>query len=1096
MRRNTFAPPLCLAFAALFPVNSDAVLVCGSGFGSGTTPLVAPVSSPQVGPRTVLAIPLHYSDNDLLFGVEEIEELMRHGDQLMQVNSRGRSGIVATVMPTLQLPHPLAHYDGVVNHAGKLYEDAIALVREYERAAGETGRYDPSRYQTVAVFFPTNTKFPFSGLGALGGQALWMNGHLNRSVFIHELGHNLGFPHPRLISPGADLDPLNGVVLPERGNAYDIMGSGNFSHLHFSAPHKADKGWLAGETIEVTQSGTFRLYANDNALNRSGTRLLQVTPPGGGDVYFTFELRGRDAVAIARRTRGQPEADFIDVVPLSGSPDNDGRDLHLPPGKLLRSDRYQIAAVVTMYSEDPDDPWVDLKLTLGNLPRPPAPTLRRLTATVEPVPRVTRVVAEVENPGGGDFWVHWKLDKSFASFAPGPTLEFTPAVGGPIKLTATVTNGLTESEPVAIEFTVPDPLLELTPVGNGGRLSVARDRVFAGWTTSPNGLTWAPIKRTGGGALSLESVADGSGCGFVGVANASGQPELLTSQDGLTWSTIARIDGLGAPRSLHRIGDRTLVIDHNDRASIVDDQGSATEFTLPGTSAIVSACTWQSRYFVVARSRLYWTKDNFDPYSQVFVSEDGRTWTRILAMQAWMRYLLPLGRKLVVTSDTEAPLLDGTGFARAFYLRSMDRYGSPGEMMAFPGRQLAFEGSSVWAVGIDEYWRNTELSGGAVDSQAVYAHGRAYLNRGGQIVRSEPLIIPPEIRERPAQLRLGVGQPASLQVTPEGPTETLHVQWQKDGQDIAGANSTTLQLGVVQLEAAGRYTVTLANQLGTRTFTVADVQTLGASPARLANLSVRGRAGMDDRTLIAGFVLGGQSPSGLLIRGIGPSLRDFGVTGAITGTTLTVFDRQGVRLHSAAAWGGSAAVQEVMQRLGAFPLSVHSQDAAIYESLPAGLYSVAGSPTDGREGEALLELYADPLASDTARLVNLSSRGPITATAPMIAGFNIGGESSMTIIIRGIGPTLRAFGVGNAAEDTILRVYNSRQELMAENDRWSNGDANAMAAAFTSVGAFPLEPESEDAAIVLHLPPGGYSAHLLSKQGGSTVGLIELFQRD
>lgn len=58
---------------------------------------------------------------------------------------------------------------------------------------------------------------------------------------------------------------------------------------------------------------------------------------------------------------------------------------------------------------------------------------------------------------------------------------------------------------------------------------------------------------------------------------------------------------------------------------------------------------------------------------------------------------------------------------------------------------------------------------------------------------------------------------------------------------------------------------------------------------RLINVSTGGYVGSDTETLIGGFVIAGATRGNNLIRGIGPSLRTFGVTDVVTDCAISVY---------------------------------------------------------------------------------------------------------------------------------------------------------------------------------------------------------------
>ena len=61
--------------------------------------------------------------------------------------------------------------------------------------------------------------------------------------------------------------------------------------------------------------------------------------------------------------------------------------------------------------------------------------------------------------------------------------------------------------------------------------------------------------------------------------------------------------------------------------------------------------------------------------------------------------------------------------------------------------------------------------------------------------------------------------------------------------------------------------------------------------SRLLNISTRARVGTGEQVLIAGFVIGGTGPKQVIIRGLGPSLSSFGLTGVLSNPTLGVASR-------------------------------------------------------------------------------------------------------------------------------------------------------------------------------------------------------------
>ena len=174
-----------------------------------------------------------------------------------------------------------------------------------------------------------------------------------------------------------------------------------------------------------------------------------------------------------------------------------------------------------------------------------------------------------------------------------------------------------------------------------------------------------------------------------------------------------------------------------------------------------------------------------------------------------------------------------------------------------------------------------------------------------------------------------------------------------------------------------------------------------------------------------------------------------------------------------------------------------SKDAALLTSLSGGgMTARITSSAPGGSGIVLTEIYDRDGGSGSSRLANLSALGTVGFEAQaLVPGFVITGGASKTLLIRAVGPGLAALGVGGTlADPQIAIVPLSFTTPIASNDNWG-GDVT-LAAAFTSVGAFTLPAGSKDAALVVRLPPGGYTV-VVSGVGGTTGrALVEVYDLD
>ncbi len=282
-------------------------------------------------------------------------------------------------------------------------------------------------------------------------------------------------------------------------------------------------------------------------------------------------------------------------------------------------------------------------------------------------------------------------------------------------------------------------------------------------------------------------------------------------------------------------------------------------------------------------------------------------------------------------------------------------------------------------------------------------------------------------------------------------------------------------------------------------FTAALASGVSISDGFLRNLSTRGQVGSGANILIAGFVVGGTSAKQVLVRAIGPSLTQFGVTGTLSDPNLQVFS--GSTLVAANDnWRGEPALVAASAQAGGFPLAASSLDSALLLTLQPGSYTAQVSGIGAATGVALVELYdIDNLSPFSAqKVLNVATRGVVgTGQAQLIAGFTVSGNTPKKILVRGIGPTLGAapFNVPGALADPVLSIVRSDGRVVRENDNWESGnDAMLVSGAAAKVSAFALPAGSRDAAILMSLPPGAYTAQVVGAGTGTGVALVEVYE--
>lgn len=260
--------------------------------------------------------------------------------------------------------------------------------------------------------------------------------------------------------------------------------------------------------------------------------------------------------------------------------------------------------------------------------------------------------------------------------------------------------------------------------------------------------------------------------------------------------------------------------------------------------------------------------------------------------------------------------------------------------------------------------------------------------------------------------------------------------------------------------------------------------------ARLVNLATRVQVGGSAGTPISGFVLSGSGTRTMLVRAVGPTLATLGVSGVLPDPALSLVSGGNV-LASNDTW--SAATAATMTASGAFALNNASADAALATALGAGAYSSVVDAKGG-SGVALLELYDAASGAAGPAIVNASTRAFVgTGDQVLIPGFVVSGTGTVKLLVRAVGPTLGGFGVTGALADPQLTLFQGTT-VIATNDNWgSAGNANEIATAAAQVGAFTLTGTSRDAALLVNLPAGNYTATVSGVGATTGTALVELY---
>ncbi|PTY05691.1 hypothetical protein DB347_15100 [Opitutaceae bacterium EW11] len=348
---------------------------------------------------------------------------------------------------------------------------------------------------------------------------------------------------------------------------------------------------------------------------------------------------------------------------------------------------------------------------------------------------------------------------------------------------------------------------------------------------------------------------------------------------------------------------------------------------------------------------------------------------------------------------------------------------------------------------------------------------------------------------QPISQMTSLGGSVLFTVSAQGPAT---YQWLKNGMAISGATSASLLISNVTFDDAGIYSCVVSNSTATET---SETATLTINPdaysSRLSNISTRSYVGTGGSIQIAGFIINGTEKKTVLIRATGPALANapFNVPGTLADPVLTVFSGQTI-IATNDDWSTDAtnatAVEAANAKTGAFALVRGGKDAAFVLTLDPGAYTAQVSGKNEGVGVALVEVF-EIGSSGKSRLTNISTRSETrTGANVQIAGFVVSGDFPKNVLIRASGPGIAVapYRVPGTLADPVLTVY-SGQTQIATNDDWSPSEVGD-AAEYTHAFAWPTN--SKDAALVLTLKPGAYTAQVTGKGDATGVTLIEVYE--
>jgi hypothetical protein len=220
----------------------------------------------------------------------------------------------------------------------------------------------------------------------------------------------------------------------------------------------------------------------------------------------------------------------------------------------------------------------------------------------------------------------------------------------------------------------------------------------------------------------------------------------------------------------------------------------------------------------------------------------------------------------------------------------------------------------------------------------------------------------------------------------------------------------------------------------------------------------------------------------VIIRAIGPSI---GLPGQLANPTLELRSSAGSLLDQNDDWQVSNSNKQAIIDAGLAPSN--DLESALMATLPANgaAYTAIVRGANNTTGIAVVQIYdVDPFGN--AKLANISSRGSVqTGDNVLIAGMIVVGQTTQTVVIRAIGPSLPLAG---KLSDPSLELRDGNGNMVEANDDW---DLSNNKQAIINSGLAPSSPV--ESAILRALAPGNYTAIVKGSGGTTGIAVVEAY---
>ncbi len=363
---------------------------------------------------------------------------------------------------------------------------------------------------------------------------------------------------------------------------------------------------------------------------------------------------------------------------------------------------------------------------------------------------------------------------------------------------------------------------------------------------------------------------------------------------------------------------------------------------------------------------------------------------------------------------------------------------------------------------------NAALSLNGVTARDAATYSVLVSNAAGAVASTNAVLVVnsgPVFTVQPATQAITLGAKAIFTVAVSA-IPGADLQWMKNGAIIAGATKSVLSIDAVVAADLATYAVVATNPVGSATS--AEAALVIAAPPVFTLQPTNQTVAVHADVTFAVSATGGPAPTFQWKK------NGANIIGA-TNSTLLLRD---------------------VEKANEAYYTVEATNSSGWAVSNRAVLVVNSTSSQGATGGLPPEIAPPPPldTSSRARIINLSVRAKVGGAAEgLIVGFVINGSAPKSMLLRGVGPALTAFGVPDALSDPSMALYSGAVLSLANDDWRTSANASQIIEAGTRLGAFGLPEGGADAAILAALEAGAYTVQVIGKNAGSGVSLVEVY---